>query len=807
MKKKFFKFALLGLLFTGGVAAYAAGDQNKVTLKSGAEKLWSEVVSALNNPDVKVPQDVADALEKAQGDYDDAVEAQTSAPAAASAKLKELEAAETAAEGAAKELKDLTDQRDHMLPSEKEESKLPELLEQSITNAKTFQTAFNFYYDADDDEDDGGTKTVALSYYVTGNDTKGYGLYLSFIPTTDSPNATKWIANPILNDFVKALKGKEFGSVAVYLGKDPKTGAFYSGSSNGTANVVSDYKYSRSLMDVVVNFLVSLRTNKDYVVTGPTAAYTKLLGEIETAQAEATRTAGIVSSLEKEYRNLQNEATNAPAILASATAALNTAQKNYDEAKAKAEANAFAEYSEISLKGDVTVETPIKSYNGTLNGNGYVISLGQDVNHVFDSLTGKLVNVAFNGTISDDMAGAKFATVATFIGNTGAFRDAEGVRTSVEGAGEFGMMIRTKFGMDLVNSKLVSLSDESLVYDITICKKEGDQQEYVNLINDTFYNASYSEGLVIPANTFVQTKTSEAAIRALDNVVYNGKCQSVVITDTQVVDGKNVYSPFYCPMDITAEEVSYTRTFKKGTNAVCLPFEISYYGIGFTKEQVHLCEYDKESKDKFLFKVNGQSLAANTPGVIVVDNKMEPFQLNIPKGTTIKKTPEKQIVSTTGADGESIAFGTLRTCDREDFQGADDTAHKVFMLVTASDGTQSFKAMSATSNIAPFRTVVYSADGRDKAPARSIAIVDENGVDITDQVTGIKNIQSETELPFEVIGGNGEIIIEAEADYGQVEIYSVNGAVVANANIVAGTNNVNVNKGIYIVLGKKVVVK
>ncbi|MDE7407926.1 MAG: hypothetical protein K2M76_05845, partial [Muribaculaceae bacterium] len=71
---------------------------------------------------------------------------------------------------------------------------------------------------------------------------------------------------------------------------------------------------------------------------------------------------------------------------------------------------------------------------------------------------------------------------------------------------------------------------------------------------------------------------------------------------------------------------------------------------------------------------------------------------------------------------------------------------------------------------------------------------------------GIDNVELEGAM-LDVVGAQGEIIITTEADYGKVEIYTVNGSVATVANVMAGTTTVNVPSGIYIVMGKKVMVK
>ena len=71
-----------------------------------------------------------------------------------------------------------------------------------------------------------------------------------------------------------------------------------------------------------------------------------------------------------------------------------------------------------------------------------------------------------------------------------------------------------------------------------------------------------------------------------DNVVVNGHAENVVLTDGDVLDnmGNLVNSDFYCPMEFTAERISYTRNFQqhtqvgvsRGWETIALPFTVQY---------------------------------------------------------------------------------------------------------------------------------------------------------------------------------------------------------------------------------------
>ena len=103
--------------------------------------------------------------------------------------------------------------------------------------------------------------------------------------------------------------------------------------------------------------------------------------------------------------------------------------------------------------------------------------------------------------------------------------------------------------------------------------------------------------------------------------------------------------------------------------------------------------------------------------------------------------------------------------------------------------------------------VLFSPASQTNAPRR-IGIRNEFGEDITEEVeSGIYDVKASAAKSVNVAGGQGELIITAEADHGQVGVYSVDGKMITMVNVVEGTTTVNVKGGIYIVLGQKVLVK
>ena len=286
----------------------------------------------------------------------------------------------------------------------------------------------------------------------------------------------------------------------------------------------------------------------------------------------------------------------------------------------------------------------------------------------------------------------------------------------------------------------------------------------------------------------------------MTNVYYgpNNTCENVVITDGQ---------DFFCPVDVTAAAISYNREFKKGMNSVCLPFAVttkSFEGV------TALSTYDREEENKFWFNSVAGTVNANTPLLVICgDNGGE---LNVTAdNTVIKKTADNQIAKGSTASNGSTSYGTFKKVSADEFNGAFNAS-----TIYGLQGGEFHPAKVNGSNTATFpafRMVVASATAATTAAPRHVGIVDEFGVDITENLLGSDNNNVaaidgvEAGEAMSIVGGFGVITFTSAEDYGYVNVYSLDGKVAAAAEVVAGTTTVNVAKGLYIVEGQKVLVK
>ena len=304
----------------------------------------------------------------------------------------------------------------------------------------------------------------------------------------------------------------------------------------------------------------------------------------------------------------------------------------------------------------------------------------------------------------------------------------------------------------------------------------------------------------LPVNTFAQSADDDIAGSEVANVYYgtNNDCDKVIVTDA---------TNFMCPVDIVTSNVEYTRKFKAGYNAACLPFALDYAA---NKDNIlSICTYDQEDADRFWFTKNDGPIAAYTPVLIVGKSGADAFTLNmsdLETPVTIAKTNTSNAYYVgAGTTEEGISYGTYKATNYEQFEGAKN-GYKIYGLQAG----QFVYAGANTPDFPAFRMVISSSFVKTPEQAsnmpRRIGIRNANGVDITDETSGIATPSADA-TSFSVVGGQGEIKITSEADYGDVAIYSLDGKMIKVANVMAGTTSVNLQQGVYIVLGKKVMVK
>lgn len=741
--KRMLKFALCAMLLGASSSAFAEDQMvNEVTLGDGSTTNWAGVVSAINTG--------TSALEQ---EYNDSV-------AAANKWL-----------GIYNELKDqlasLKDQRNNLPNKYTVEPK--SWLKTVYEKATEFQGYYNTYRTS------GGTTDPSTTvYYKISQTDFEDALYVSFVAQTLGDQENSWKKASNISTIYNAVKAamttpNVIEETYVYLGEEYPENNGNLTVANGTVRVLANN---------IVAAITNLTTQAAYQTNVPTAEYNELTNQINAIE---NGTPAVGNPGEEGY------VPAVPSKLSVAKGLMDNA--NTKAATLKTDLDNFAvKYNTITLLADVTVETSIsKAFNGTIYGKGFVINA--NVNPFSGAFTGTLTNAAVNyskgGKFAESTNGAKFEDVVSWNGTTGAFYDANGVRTAYSEFGELGMAARELFGVNMTTAKFVKLDDSNKLYKLTVYNSATQQATTYKV------GSELEDDNLLAPNVFAQSATADVKGMGLTNVYYGSSntCENVVITDK---------TNFYCPTDITAVQTTYNRTFTGTKNVACLPFELT---TNMAEGLQYVCTYNEELAGKFWFTEVASGVAANTPVLLVGTSD---FELGVPANTIIAKTPDSQIVMEEGNTNEpSKAFGLFKKAYAGEINGKSNEA-KVYSL--SGDDFKFVPTNNATKPFSPFRMVVYSESASVNKAPREIVITDENGVEISDiESSAVENVMADAN--FSIVAGQGVINFTSEADYGNVEIYSINGNVAAVADVVAGTTTVELEKGIYVVMGKKVLVK
>lgn len=563
---------------------------------------------------------------------------------------------------------------------------------------------------------------------------------------------------------------------------------------------IPGYEAETTEEGVKEKYAEQLKTLTDDVETAQTKVETAQ-GEVETAQSD-------VDTAQQAVDEANEAIETAKTDLAKANQDVADAQQALADAQAAADATALedlkAAYQTVTLTDDVTADNAVGiNYAGKITGNGHVINIKSGVT-LFDEFTGRINKAAINGTLATDATGGKFIDVAVWTGSgstPGRYYNDDAQRTNYTSIDALGYEARDFFGVDFAASKLAALAPTTIVYDITTYAnggttgiEVGSEEHIFVTMNDTkLYSTEDKNGFTLDQNVFAVSTNAilfaegENEVKVVNLIYPSGKnyyCDNVELTDKV---------NFYSPLNFTAKNLYYNRAFKQGYNTVCLPFPVNANSYGKIE---YVCKYDKETPEKFWFTAIEGNIEANTPVLLVTTDEFTGLELT---DYTFAKTNKQVFQDPNGSD----SWGTYKQAKRDEFGGASN-GDKVYGL-----NGDKFQAASANALFTPFRMVLSSTSASSSnAPMRSIGIRDEQGkeIHIGGIVTGIEDVDGDM-VSLDIRGGHGEIIITSETELGQVEVYALDGRLAAIANVVEGTTSVNVANGLYIVMGKKVVVK
>ena len=738
-------------------------------------------------------------------------------------------------------------------------------LDEVYKKAQAYQAAYNAYI-----KKPSNNASITIWYILQSIGKNRYALYLSFdqpdvVPESaqdeSSEEPVTWKSTTTMSAFENVMwpdgnNSLNITIVEVYLGKNKEGQYNYPVDKDPNATYEGLYTITSSFNDVdlifnsVVNDLKSLTQTSGYYTTTNKTETTyndpdnKLLNALNAAKkawndlrtkrngvtskmaevrGSMTTTQGKIDGYTKVPEGAAEGALSQQAQLKKDWDDAVEKQKPYDEAVATAEANlatakskaaaalaaidqaksanGIQNYKDVTLVSDITVTEPIiATYEGTIDGGNFIITNNIPSNAerttIFNRFTGSLYSAAINGTFAGSTSGASFDNVAYNAGATFRFYDESGAQKLPETSSfaELGFAARNLFGVNWEEGKLVKLDATTKVYDITVYETPTTSTQYYVTKNGTTLTDSKNETVTtIKENIFTESATSD--LDGIDNVYYKSGA-NYVSKNIKITDKEN----FYCPAEIKINAGSYTRALKASYNAVCLPFELT---ADMSESIAYICEYDSEEGGKFWFTSVEGAIAPNTPALLVGKGGVEPFTLNI-AGKTLMPTPPAQKVEGGTGNDNSRSYGTFKKMGRDEILGASQ-GYRIYGLTG-----EKFQAAGDKASFPAFRMAIASANvsREGEAAPRRIGIRDEQGREIT--IGGGESAIEDVEAAasgLSIKGGVGELIITSEANYGKVDVYALDGRLAAVANVTEGTTSVSLQSGLYIVMGKKVIVK
>lgn len=408
--KRLLKFTLSGLLLTATATAYAVeGEEPAVRLSDEKKTVvtWTAFANAINNP-TSIPGGTIS--QEDQEAYDNAVAAQK--------KAAEEEADATGAYETAQ--KNLTQWQARL--ASLGNTKAPvEWLDNAYTQADAFDKAFDKVLASEDYSDN-----TVMVWYVYQKEGRTNTVTISY---GENKPVNNFVASPTA-EFVQvgetglyeALSEKSFSTLYIYVGADN-----YS-SNNGRIKVSTFGGNFETLPSNAKAELQTMVNSGDYDKNAAEKAdLTDKINALTVADNNGQ------TGLDK----LAAASSAAKATLAEKENALATAQAAYDKAVEDANNNVLATYKKVTLVKDVTATVAINEFDGTIDGGGHVITVSANISTIFDVFSGRMSNVAVNGTIFSHNAGI-YNNVAYWNGTNGAFRDVENERSEFTNLAQLG---------------------------------------------------------------------------------------------------------------------------------------------------------------------------------------------------------------------------------------------------------------------------------------------------------------------------------------------------------------------------------
>ncbi len=617
-------------------------------------------------------------------------------------------------------------------------------------------------------------------------------------------------------------------SIAASSTADALLGAFFGviGSFEGTEKTVktvndADVAVAQEKVDTqqdVVNEKQTEFDNANLDLKDATTVVNSAQKTVNDAQTAYETASAAVTTAEGTVTTAQGKVTAANEKITAANTKI--AEQESEIEKINASINEVNNYKNLSITNNITVTDASftlgdwgNDYEITGNGNVITYPAGASGNLV-GSNRGYISNIGVvNGKIARTNNNSIKIGFETTDQRTYDLYDAAGTHSTAPISGELGYRVRNYFGLT-INSDgtfgtLDKKADNNIVYKVEWTKANTKTAStfYANVNGgDLSYNPAANK-----KNAFVYVQDTDIEAEAFttgNNIVVNGICRNAVFVD-DAAEGDDGW--VYIPYAFTAKELTYERTFgAKALATVCLPFEVpssNFESMGL--EKIMQFSNVETATNTYWFQYQEGSMRANEPYVLKFKNNGE----NIPNGGKVFQALTDINVAATGSiDRYEVA--PSRPGTGAEFLGvfvstnASMLARGGYKLYGFGDGVFRPMKISESVKCQAFRTYVKTPEANSLAPEASFTIgeLDEMGNVVNNGgTTGVNTVVADANT-FSVKGGNGAIIVTTGKAQ-KVSIYTVGGSLVKASNVEAGTETIPVGVGVYIVNGKKVVVK
>ena len=451
--------------------------------------------------------------------------------------------------------------------------------------------------------------------------------------------------------------------------------------------------------------------------------------------------------------------------------------------------------------------------NVKLNGCNLVSTNNGTISNV-EVNGGEIFSVINKGTIKNSIANTSGSSYKVY-GSDGSSATVDGSDVSNYNKIYNNVVLREEFGIDVVNGTVLRGSEYRL-YEVK-------QYSSNNKAGETRLANIDGNGNIKIKNSWTKTGIGEFyyvsnsdAGKLFDGIDASNIAKNIVYTrdgnkwECKVAEVSDTENAIYVPSSFVAEKATYSRKFAvaaEGAGTICLPFNVDRTKLNdILGAEGKLLQFNKidDNASTYWFKYVTGGMEANQPYILKFGQNVNGELFNNFENVEFVATGETQNLAALSQSSVAAGASLFGTFEKRNASELEDGAR--YSIFGFSAKTGKFVRMTEQIAFLPTRAYVRQDGWTDpKAPSSAksykLGILDENDND----VTAISSVEKAADK-FSVKGGNGVITVNADKAQ-NVKVYTAGGALVKNADVVAGETSIPVSAGMYIVNGNKVVVK